>query len=382
MDGAAHVANFLVAHEQLVALLRQFTRIIGQVQTAQRLCHLPVGADARDHFLPDVAALGVADGPRLQARFRREIGFIHLRPETRTAGFHARRLQSVPAGHASAELFCSGDQFVGQRGEGIGGSKEIKARGAEARLVHAIHLAQRFILDTSPVELPSGRSEVQPQPLNDRPGLRTLHAQQSVGRRSIHDLHVVGDDKFVETVSDGSTQPRLEIEQDFIGQDVDVQVGLELALVRDECGVAALTDGQILDVVGDLSVEQAHAVRAREHEPAAKAQVEHAGGLAQRGVFGLPVAIIRDRLHPVDFGEAGVELRVKFVQSQCRHGRRLNPNSRILNLLSRLHQRPARRKSATKALAGCSTSARGVATCCTTPSFMTTIRWPSVIASV
>ena len=124
---------------------------------------------------------------------------------------------------------------------------------------------------------------------------------------------VIGDDEFFEPLRDRRAVTRLEVEQDFVFEHVNVQVALHFALGVDQRGVTAFANFQILHVVGDLAVEKFLSIRPREAKARAEAQIQKTCHLTQRGVLGRRVSVMLDGLHPVDFGEAGVQAVVKFV---------------------------------------------------------------------
>ena len=136
---------------------------------------------------------------------------------------------------------------------------------------------------------------------------------------NLHDLHIIGDDELLEPAGHGGGPARLEIQQQFLRQPVDVQVALHPAFGRDERGVAALAGGEIAHVVGHLAVEKADAIRPGEAEAAAEAEVEHAGGLAQRGVFRRLAGVTADGFAAADLKEAGAKALMEFAQRECDH---------------------------------------------------------------
>src|SRR2546423_1518502 len=80
----------------------------------------------------------------------------------------------------------------------------------------------------------------------------------------------VGDVEFSGPLRYRRAVTRLEVEQDFVFEYVNVQVALHLALGVDQRGVTAFADFQILHVVGDLAVEKLLSVRASEAKARAK----------------------------------------------------------------------------------------------------------------
>ena len=138
-------------------------------------------------------------------------------------------------------------------------------------------------------------------------------------RGDIDDLHVVGDNIFLQTLLHCFGKAGFEIEEDFVFQNVDVEVGLHFALGRDDRGVAALTHFQILHVVRDLAVQEILPIRPEQAESPAKTKIEHAGGVFQSDVFCKPLAVMRHDFRVVDFGKLCVQAVVQFVQGKRTH---------------------------------------------------------------
>ena len=157
-----------------------------------------------------------------------------------------------------------------------------------------------------------------------------MDAQQAVNLRSVHDLHVVGDDEFFEPLRNFPGQARLEVQKQFVWQAENVQVAYHFAPGGGQRGVTAGTDGQFFHVIRDLPVQKADAVIANETDSPAKTQIEHPGAFAERGMFGQPVAVIVHNFRAVPvlrnnaaegghFGESCAEAVVKFMQEQRSH---------------------------------------------------------------
>ena len=138
-------------------------------------------------------------------------------------------------------------------------------------------------------------------------------------RRDVHDLHVVGDDEFFQSLRNFLRQARFEIQKQFVRQTENVQVAFHFALGGDERGVTTFTDAQFFHVVRHLAVQKPDAVGAGQANPAAETQIQNAGALAQRGVFGRPVAIIVHDFRAIQSGESRAEAVVKFMQWQRSH---------------------------------------------------------------
>ena len=127
---------------------------------------------------------------------------------------------------------------------------------------------------------------------------------------------------MVEALEEHRGEPRLDVDEEFVGKRVDEGVGLHPTLVGDEGRVATAQGSQGGDVVGDLAVEESDAIGTGEAESAAAAEVEDAGGGAEGGVFGGGIAVVGDGFTPVHLGEPGPQGGVDLVQWQ-RHERGL-----------------------------------------------------------
>jgi hypothetical protein len=126
-------------------------------------------------------------------------------------------------------------------------------------------------------------------------------------------LHIIGDDKLVEPFCDQRAQARLKIQKDLLGQAVNVKVALESAFGVDQRRVAALSDRQILDVVGYLTVEEPDAIGAGQTDPASKTQIQYGGVLLKGAVFSLGISVVGRDFPPVQLREPGAGRLVKLV---------------------------------------------------------------------
>src|SRR5436190_1509296 len=113
MDGAGDVANFFVARQNLVSFGGQLRAVILQAQASKGFGHLAKSANARNHLLSDVAALRVTNGSRRDARFRREIGFIHVLAEPRNSRFNTGDFECLPATEPSPVVPENGGRLCG-----------------------------------------------------------------------------------------------------------------------------------------------------------------------------------------------------------------------------------------------------------------------------
>ncbi len=138
-------------------------------------------------------------------------------------------------------------------------------------------------------------------------------------RRDVHDLHVVGDDEFFQSLRNFLRQTRLKIQKQFIRQTENIQVAFHFALVGRDGGVTTFADAQFFHIVRHLAVQKADAVGAGQTNPAAETEIQNAGALAQGGVFGEPVAVIVHDFRAIQSGEPRAEALVKFVQWKRSH---------------------------------------------------------------
>ena len=104
----------------------------------------------------------------------------------------------------------------------------------------------------------------------------------------------------LESLGHGTEQPGLEVEYEFVGEPVHIQVGLHLGLGVDERGVAALPRLESSDLVGDLAVDELHPVVAKHGKAASKRKIDESNGLGQRLVFGVHVAVVLGDLFASD----------------------------------------------------------------------------------
>jgi hypothetical protein len=138
-------------------------------------------------------------------------------------------------------------------------------------------------------------------------------------RGDVDDLHVVRDDEPFEPLANPLAESRLEVEQEFLRQAVDVQVALQFSLGGDERGVTALSGPQSSYVIRYLPMEESGAIRARYAQAPAEAQVRHARSVAQSAVFPQRVSKVFHDLDAVHLSEMGAEVFVKLVQRQWSH---------------------------------------------------------------
>ena len=247
------------------------------------------------------------------------MGLVHLDSEPRDARLEACRLERREPDEPTADLLRRCGQLVEHRGRGVRRHEEVESRETHALVFHQVELAERRVGRRDRSEASGGQQREQPQFADDFRGARSLHAEQPVVRRDVHDLDVLGDDVVFEAFREGLGEARFEIEQQLLRQRVDEGVGDETALRAAERRVATAACGEGLDVIGHLTVQRAHAVGAGEADAPAEAEVDDPGRGVQRRVLGHPIAVVGDRFLSVHLGEPGVEGGVDFVQRERSH---------------------------------------------------------------
>ena len=128
----------------------RFARIVDElspgVQTGvqavsnERTVDPPVGANTGDDLLPDVAALGVADGPHLQAGLGRQRVVVHVDPKPRNACLDPRNLRRLPTCKTTPLRLDRLGQALGGLGQAFLGNVQVGTGGAIPAVVHYINL--------------------------------------------------------------------------------------------------------------------------------------------------------------------------------------------------------------------------------------------------
>ena len=313
MDDAGEVADFFAVVEKFVAGPGQGGEIVGEAQLAEFAGDAAEAVDAVDDFLADVAAFVEDDGVAFEAGFEGNDGLVQVGAVAGDGGFDAGGLEGGPAGGAAAEGFGGGDEFVGDGTKGGIGTEQVEAGGAQAGLVREVEVAEGGIGGGEDVAGIRGQGGEEGEGADDGGGLGALDAEEAVVGGGVDNLDVVGDEVFFEAGGDFGGEAGFEVEEEFLGEAVDVEVAFHLALQGGEGGVAALAGAEFFDVVGDLAVEVAGAVGTDEAKAGAAAEVEDGGALAKGGVLGEGVAVVGDGGAAADFGEDGAEALVKFV---------------------------------------------------------------------
>ena len=312
--GAGDGAHFLAVVKEFIAAHGEGWQGGGQPEAAEFAGDAAEAVHAVDDFLADVAAFVVNDGAAFDAAFEGEIGFIHVSAVARDAGFDAGGFEGGPAGGAAPGLFGGGDEFIGHGTQGIVGDEEVEAGGIEAREVDEIQIAKHGVGDFDGGVPGGGDFDKYAEGAHDGGGGGALHAEQTVMRGGVHELDIVGHNIAFQPGGDGGGEAGFKIEQEFLGQAGDVEVGLHFAFEGGEGGVAALAGGEFFDVVGHLAVEEAGAVGADEAEAATKAEIQHAGALAQSVIFHGGITVIGHGWVAGDRQKPRAEALVKFLQ--------------------------------------------------------------------
>jgi hypothetical protein len=100
---------------------------------------------------------------------------------------------------------------------------------------------------------------------------------QDVRSRDVLDYDIVGDDKLFQAGADGLVEGEISFEQQRVRRGGNVEIGFESAFRGDDGGANCLAWKKFLQILGDLAVEEAESVYARDAEEGARAR-NPAGG--------------------------------------------------------------------------------------------------------
>ena len=89
--------------------------------------------------------------------------------------------------------------------------------------------------------------------------------------------NIVGNDKLFQASTDGFVEGEISFEQKRVGRGGNVEIGFESAFRGDDGGANCLAWEKFLQILGDLAVEEAKSVYARDAEEGAGAR-NPAGG--------------------------------------------------------------------------------------------------------
>ena len=87
---------------------------------------------------------------------------------------------------------------------------------------------------------------------------------QDVRSRDVLDYDIVGDDKLFQAGADGFVEGENGFKQKRVGRGGDVEIGFKSAFGRDDGGADCLAERKFFKILGDLSVQEAESVSARD----------------------------------------------------------------------------------------------------------------------
>ena len=144
-----------------------------------------------------------------------------------------------------------------------------------------------------------------------------MKGKQSVVLGHVHGLNIIGDDVMIQPLNEALSQAGLNIEQQLISQGIDMDIGLHPSLGRGKGGVAPLPRLERLDVIGHLTMQQAHPIGPKKTQATPETQISHTDRVLDRRVFGGDIAVVRHRFHGLEFGKNGILFGMKFPK--CEH---------------------------------------------------------------
>jgi FKBP-type peptidyl-prolyl cis-trans isomerase 2 len=100
---------------------------------------------------------------------------------------------------------------------------------------------------------------------------------QDVRSGDVLNHNIVGDDKLFQAGADGFVEGEISFEEKRVGREGDVEIGFESAFGGDNGRANCLAGRKFLKILGDLAVEEAESVGARDAEEGAGAR-NPAGG--------------------------------------------------------------------------------------------------------
>jgi len=89
---------------------------------------------------------------------------------------------------------------------------------------------------------------------------------QQIRSGDVFDYDIVGDDKLFQAGADGCVEGENGFKQKRVGRGGDVEIGFESAFGRDDGGANCLAGRKLFKILGDLAVEEAESVGARDAE--------------------------------------------------------------------------------------------------------------------
>jgi len=95
---------------------------------------------------------------------------------------------------------------------------------------------------------------------------------QEVRGGDVLDYDIVGDDKLFQAGADGFVEGEISFEQKRVGRGGNVEIGFESAFRGDDGGADCLAGRKFFKILGDLAVQEAESVSARDAEESARAR--------------------------------------------------------------------------------------------------------------
>jgi hypothetical protein len=89
---------------------------------------------------------------------------------------------------------------------------------------------------------------------------------KDVGGGNVLNHNIVGDDKLFQAVADGFVEGEISFKQKRISCGRDVEIRFESAFRGDDGGADCLAGRKFLQILGDLAVEEAKSILARDAE--------------------------------------------------------------------------------------------------------------------
>jgi len=87
---------------------------------------------------------------------------------------------------------------------------------------------------------------------------------QQIRSGDVFDYDIVGDDKLFQAGADGFVEGENGFKQNRVGRGGDVEIGFESAFGGDNSRANCLAGRKFLKILGDLSVQEAESVSARD----------------------------------------------------------------------------------------------------------------------
>jgi len=95
---------------------------------------------------------------------------------------------------------------------------------------------------------------------------------QEVRSGDVFDYDIVGNDKLFQASTDGFVEGEISFEQKRVGRGGNVEIGFESAFRGDDSGADCLAGRKFFKILGDLAVQEAESVSARDAEESARAR--------------------------------------------------------------------------------------------------------------